>query len=107
MFSTGRGGAGHHIRQTVSPMCRMGESECQPGECPCVRSRKCCASALNSSWGSERSPVRLVKVQFITILRKLRRPGSACSFAKTHAVFGINHLAAVAFCYNCPPCFDM
>ena len=33
-----------------------------------------------------------------------RRP---VSFAKTHAAFGINHLAAVAFCYNCPPCFDM
>ena len=35
---------------------------------------------------------------------------SDVSFAKTHAAFGINHIAAVlslAFCYNCPPCFDM
>ena len=35
---------------------------------------------------------------------------SGLSFAKTHAAFGINHIAAVlplAFCYNCPPCFDM
>src|SRR5215475_13615826 len=32
------------------------------------------------------------------------------SFAKTHAAFGINHIAAVlplAFCYNCASCFDM
>src|SRR5438067_12989996 len=35
MFSTWRGGAGHHTGQTVSPMCLTGETECQPGECPC------------------------------------------------------------------------
>ena len=31
------------------------------------------------------------------------------SFARTHAVFGINHIAAVLplpFCYNCASCFD-
>src|SRR5437762_6767008 len=35
MFSTGRGGAGHHTGHTLSPMCLTGETECQPGECPC------------------------------------------------------------------------
>jgi ECF sigma factor len=33
----------------------------------------------------------------------------ALSFARTHAVFGINHIAAVLplpFCYNCASCFD-
>src|SRR5215469_18520569 len=51
MFSTGRSGAGHHTGQTVSPMYLMGETECQPGECPCERSRKSCASALKLQLG--------------------------------------------------------
>src|SRR6516225_6536203 len=84
MFSTGGGGAGHHTGQTVSPMNFTGETECQLGECPCVRSRKSYASALNSSWGSERSPelVRLARVRSITISRKRRRPGSAGHWRK-------------------------
>src|SRR5215813_8678732 len=46
MIPQGRGGAGHHRRQAVSPIRLMGETGCQPGDCPCARPRKSFAQVV-------------------------------------------------------------
>src|SRR5665647_1787844 len=43
-------------KASCSPQETEGETACQPGDCPCARSRKYSASASSWGWGNGRSP---------------------------------------------------
>src|SRR6516164_3244693 len=70
MFSAGGGWRWtSHEASCFSDWIFTGEIACQPGDCPCARSKKCSAFVSNWGWGNGRLPglVRSVRAQFTSI----------------------------------------